>query len=141
MVFLYKYIANLQKFARKYSIPIDELGIDYEFMTLKEYETAPKDGVYVKGIYLEGARFDTQNGIIAESVTKVLYETLPIIWLKPVKLVDMNLKDTYDCPLYKISSRKGTLSTTGHSTNFVLSIRIPTKTPENHWILRGVAAL
>jgi dynein heavy chain len=48
--------------------------------------------------------------------------------------------NTYECPLYKVVSRSGTLSTTGHSTNFVMYIELPTKqTPEN-WVCSGVAA-
>ena len=47
----------------------------------------------------------------------------------------------YDCPCYKTSLRAGTLSTTGHSTNFIRMFELPSSISSDHWVRRGVAML
>lgn len=42
-------------------------------------------------------------------------------------------------PLYKTITRAGTLSTTGHSTNFIIDIHCPTKRKPDYWVLNGTA--
>ena len=62
--------------------------------------------------------------------------------LEPVQIDGYKPKDTfYNCPLYKTSTRRGVLSTTGHSTNFVMFMGIKTKEDPEHWVRRGVAML
>ena len=47
----------------------------------------------------------------------------------------------YQCPLYKTSERKGVLSTTGMSTNYVVSVDFPTDVDPGRWVMSGVACL
>lgn len=113
------------------------------------------EGEYVNGLFLEGARWDADKKTLTEAYPRILYDVLPIIWLSPIEKVNLKEENTYECPLYKTSARRGTLSTTGylliltstlihifrHSTNYVTNLRIPTISPSAHWIRRGVAGL
>ena len=101
-------------------------------------------GNYIHGLYYEGCGFDKKATNMVESDPCVLHVLCPVIWLKPMLKTEIaeETKLDYRCPLYKTSERKGTLSTTGHSTNFVLWTAMPTdKEDTNHWVRRGVCLL
>lgn len=130
-----------QNFARKFTVPIDHLDFDQDMMPEDGYDTPPDDGVYTKGLFLEGARWDKAASNVEESHPKVLFSHAPVMWFKPLKREDIRSFPNYECPLYKTGDRRGILATTGHSSNFVCFIRMPSDMPSDHWIQRGVAML
>jgi len=133
----------LQMYARKTKIAIDTLNFSTEVKDFDDsgVKSAPDDGVLIHGLFLEGARWDAEAGSMAEMKPGVLFCRMPCIWLRPVITKDLDASTDYAAPFYKTSERRGTLSTTGHSTNFVTTVFLPTKLPQDHWVRRGVALL
>jgi dynein heavy chain len=153
---------TLQNFARKFKIPIDQTDFDFSFLTPKQeviaQTTKPEDGAYVYGLFMEGARWNVEAHWLDESLPRVLFVTMPHLqlWPKAKKNIEPirgrielytgfpnGTAHVYNCPVYKTSERKGVLLTTGHSTNFVMMIRIPMSPMhvQLYWIKRGVAML
>jgi len=131
-----------QNYARKHTIPIDLIDFDFEVRDGPGgADERPEDGVLVRGLFLEAAAWDEREHVLRESDPKVLFVPLPPMLFLPAKLDEFKDTPHYLCPLYKTSERRGVLSTTGHSTNFVCDVRLPSSMDPAHWTKRGVALL
>lgn len=110
------------------------------------------------GPFLEGCRWNEQEMVLDESRPKELYVPMPCIFFKPVKdrvlpygptpwfatkdrkaEEDPNTVIAYVCPMYKTLKRAGLLMTSGHSTNYIMNVEVPSKKPQSWWIKRSVA--
>uniref|UniRef100_A0A8D8X0L8 Dynein heavy chain 6, axonemal n=1 Tax=Cacopsylla melanoneura TaxID=428564 RepID=A0A8D8X0L8_9HEMI len=98
------------------------------------------DHTIVHGLFLDAARYDTAANCIADPQPGIIYPPLPAMQLTAVTQVDTT-SGRYPCPLYKTSARAGIISTSGHSTNFVTTVPLPSEQPESYWVLKGAALL
>ena len=154
--------AGQQNEARKHQIPIDILSYGYTIMQeVPEDITAPPEaGIYIDGIFLEAARWDKRTRQMCDPKPKEIFSPMAIIRCDPVRHRVQPEEGIYRCPIYKILTRVGVLSTTGHSTNFVFWLEIPTPkqdckrpalvsetnaqvlyTDQKYWIKAGVAGM
>ncbi|KAM3614047.1 uncharacterized protein V6R79_009044 [Siganus canaliculatus] len=92
----------------------------------------PAEGVYVYGLYLEGAGWDRRNCKLVDSKPKVLFEMMPVIRMYAE---NNGVKDSrlYSCPVYKKPVRT--------DLNYIAAVDLKTSLPPEYWILRGVALL
>jgi dynein heavy chain len=132
---------SLQNYARKTTKPIDAISFTFHVLDrkLEELTEPPRDGIYIRGLFLQGCRWDAARHSLVESRPKELFVSFPVMWLQPEFEKKDVVEGYYKCPVYKILTRAGVLMTTGHSTNFVLYAMLPTTVHERVWIKAGVA--
>ncbi|XP_059095302.1 dynein axonemal heavy chain 3-like [Tigriopus californicus] len=160
--------AVLQNFARSQSLTMDQ--VDCEFIPLTPREILQGDqllesirkrnpapetpasvqnSVVLKGIFLQGASWDLEAGVLKEATHKVHSELLPPILFRPIlKHSQKELENetgeagfVYECPIYRNEERQGRILSTGHSTNYVFTLNLQSKNPPEHWIRRGLAGI
>ena len=110
--------------------------IDFE-----EVRDAPSMGVYVHGLYLEGASWSKKEAHLIEAARGELIKLLPCMFITGVlKQQKKNDPLAYECPVYfRFDPRKRGL--TAAQPNYMFSPEIKSVDPPSKWILRGVALL
>uniref|UniRef100_A0A8C8C735 Dynein, axonemal, heavy chain 5 n=1 Tax=Oncorhynchus tshawytscha TaxID=74940 RepID=A0A8C8C735_ONCTS len=94
----------------------------------------PSEGVYVYGLYLEGAGWDRRNCKLIDSKPKVLFEMMPVVRMYAENNGEcVKHAQLYSCPIYKKPVRM--------DLNYIAAVELRTAAPPEYWILRGVALL
>jgi dynein heavy chain len=126
--------AIMQTTARKNEWPLDRmiLTVDVTKKAREEFSGAPREGAYVHGLFMEGARWDTGSGMIQESLLKDLTPSMPVIYIKAIPVDKKETKGVYECPVYRTRQRGPT---------FVWTFNLKTKERPQKWILGGVCLL
>jgi len=102
--------------------------------SVEEIEGVAKDGAYIFGLVLEGARWDVQAGCLDESRPKEMFCLMPVVYAKAVLMPGEGKEEKgfYYCPAYKTEDR---------SSTYVFTAQLKTKHHPRKWILGGVALL
>ncbi|XP_076808265.1 dynein axonemal heavy chain 5-like [Clavelina lepadiformis] len=110
---------------------------------MKEDITAPPPveigGVYVYGMFLDGAGWDRRNVKLVEPQPKVLFTTMPVVHVYAINTAAPSKDDKkgamnlFHCPVYKKPRRT--------DLTYVFPLLLRTVQPPEHWTLRGVAIL
>ncbi|XP_048253391.1 dynein axonemal heavy chain 5-like isoform X2 [Haliotis rufescens] len=94
----------------------------------------PTEGVYVYGLYLEGAGWDRRGSKLIEPKPKVLFEQMPVIHIYAINSTSGTTDARmYYCPIYKKPQRT--------DLTYIAGVILKTNQPPDHWVLRGVALL
>uniref|UniRef100_A0A8D1CH64 AAA+ ATPase domain-containing protein n=1 Tax=Sus scrofa TaxID=9823 RepID=A0A8D1CH64_PIG len=114
---------------------LDSVTIHNEVLrqTKEEITSPPAEGVYIYGLYMDGAAWDRRNGKLTESTPKVLFTQLPVLHIFAINSTAPKDPKLYVCPIYKKPRRT--------DLTFITVVYLRTVLPPDHWILRGVALL
>uniref|UniRef100_A0A4W2HIS2 Dynein axonemal heavy chain 8 n=1 Tax=Bos indicus x Bos taurus TaxID=30522 RepID=A0A4W2HIS2_BOBOX len=114
---------------------LDSVTIHNEVLrqTKEEVTSPPAEGVYIYGLYMDGAAWDRRNGKLTESTPKVLFTQLPVLHIFAINSTAPKDPKLYVCPIYKKPRRT--------DLTFITVVYLRTVLSPDHWILRGVALL
>jgi dynein heavy chain, axonemal len=108
-----------------------------EFEKMEQLRAPPKEGVYVHGISVDGARWDKNNSTLAESEPKRLFSPLPVLYVTAINKQDPRATPGagfFAAPCYRYPLRC--------DRYLIFPVWLPTKTKKaTHWVMRGVALL
>lgn len=119
--------------AQRISLELDKLRITTDLLKkdVSELDSPSRDGAYIHGLFLEGARFDSGTGSLATARPKEMFCPLPVINCRAVALAHAE-RGVYSCPVYRTPQRGPT---------YVFSATLKTHEPTAKWVLAGVAIL
>ncbi|XP_063042411.1 dynein axonemal heavy chain 2 [Engraulis encrasicolus] len=132
--------AVLQAAARQLNVSIDTLSWEFIVSTVDDNNLlyAPKEGVYIRGLYLEGAGWDKKNSCLVEAEPMQLVSPMPTIHFRPVENRKKMAKSMYLCPCYYFPVRSGGAG----RASFVVAVDLKSGAlPFDHWVKRGTALL
>ena len=131
--------ALLQTTARKNGVSIDSIAFEFPILNQEPGQilASPKEGAYIYGLYIEGARWDFENGHLADAEPMKLVSNMPIVHFKPSES-KRKAKGLYNCPVYLYPIRTGSRE----RPSFMVAVDLKVgEYDSTFWIKKGTAML
>merc|ERR1712072_1662772 len=107
---------------------------------LDRVKDVPEEGQNIHGLFIEGGKWNRQEGKLDESEPKKLFLPMPVIYITGITLslrrskgVDYGQYGPYDCAIYKYPKR--------NDRYLIFRMLLKTEQHPFHWKLRGVALM
>jgi len=101
-------------------------------MSIDELDSSSRDGAYIIGLSMQGARWNVANVQIEKSQPKEMFSVMPILNVKAVTKEKANIGGIYQCPVYTTEMRGPT---------WFFNAQLKTKSNPARWVLAGVALI
>jgi ABC-type dipeptide/oligopeptide/nickel transport system ATPase component len=124
--------AIMQTTAQRNGLELDKLVIqtDVSRKTVEQTDSHARDGAYVTGLHLEGARWNWGSGVVEESLPREMSCEMPVINCRAVLGDKLETSGYYRCPVYTTSQRGPT---------YVFTANLRSKLPADKWVLSGAS--
>jgi dynein heavy chain len=114
--------AMRQEITRAHGWALDTVALTTEVTKYREREevkSLPEEGVYVHGLFIDGASWEQQDMRLIDSAPKVLFFPLNVVWVSATNTAQAKDATTYVCPCYKVPKRTG--------LNYIFDIDLSTR--------------
>eukprot|EP01064_Diplonema_japonicum_P034643 TRINITY_DN7253_c0_g4_i1.p1 TRINITY_DN7253_c0_g4~~TRINITY_DN7253_c0_g4_i1.p1 ORF type:complete len:4646 (+),score=1368.52 TRINITY_DN7253_c0_g4_i1:87-14024(+) len=124
---------------------LDDVVLRTEVQKMEKHEVdrPPSEGVYVFGLYLEGAGWDKGKQRLKDPLPKESPKELPVLYVTAVQGDDgkkqpgqqrnKQVINKFDCPVYKYPRR--------NDINWIFDVQLNCEEEKHHWQLRGACLL
>merc|ERR1719262_2121246 len=133
--------ALMQTTSRRTQQPLDFMRQRSRFLNIRDHKElagVPPDGVYVHGLFMEGAGWEEgkgeDEGYVTDSKMKELHPIMPVNNIISLHVDEMSWNCMYHCPVFITSLRGATFV-------YQANVRMDADDNELRWILAGAAML
>ena len=124
-----------QKSAQRQKLELDKLEIqtDVTRKTKELTDSAARDGAYISGLMIDGARWNINASVIEESLSREMICPMPVVNCRAVMFDKLEKgPGVYRAPVYKTTQRGPT---------WVFTAGLRSRAPAAKWVLAGCAVI